>query len=219
MWNVATQRPYYSKAERFSDGIVHVLGLTWAIASVPVLITLAVMWHTGAPAIVGASIYGGTLIAMLLFSALYNIFEYSDWARLLRGLDHAGIYFKIAGTYTPFTLMSGGQGVWLLTGLWGAAFAGAGIKLAAPFRFKWLSLGMYLGMGWAALFLGHGMLDTLSTAVLVLIVVGGLLYTAGVIFLLWDSLPYHNTIWHVFVLAASVVFFSAVLVRIAQAAP
>lgn len=217
MTHVVQHRPSYTRAERMSDGIVHVLGVTAAVAAVPVLITLSAVWHSEPSAILGASVYGGTLIAMLLFSALYNMIDHADWAPLLRRLDHVGIYLKIAGTYTPFTLLSGGQAGWLLTGLWGAALAGSGLKIANPFGFRWICLGLYLAMGWAGVLVGGTFLGSLSPAVLILVLIGGILYTGGVVFLLWESLPHHNTIWHVFVLLASGVFFAAVMAHVAQA--
>ena len=163
----------------------------------------------------GVSVYGGALIAMILFSALYNIGETSGFGAakewLLRRLDHSAIYLKIAGTYTPFTLVSG-HGVSLTVGVWAAALAGIVLKIISPERFKWAALALYLGMGWAGLVVGGPMFASLPTAVLVLMVVGGALYTLGVVFYLWRRLPFHYTIWHVFVLAASFVFYSAVLV-------
>lgn len=204
----------YSRAERLSDGIVHLLGVVAALAAVPALIVLAAVWNTGGIAVVAVSVYGATLVAMLTFSGLYNIFDRSAWSGLLRRLDHAGIYFKIAGTYTPFTLTTGGHAIWLLITVWGAATAGALLKLIDPSRFRWPALVLYLLMGWAGLFAGSAFLATLSPIVLSLIMTGGLLYTAGVVFFLWERLPFHNTIWHVFVLVASSVFYAAVTLHL-----
>ena len=209
-------RSEYTRAERISDGIVHVLGLVLALGAVPVLITLAAVWRGDAAAIVGISVYGATLIAMILCSALYNMITHTDWVWLLRGLDHSAIYFKIAGTYTPFTLLSGGHGAYLVGGLWGAALAGAGLRLFGGARWKWAAFALYLLMGWAGLFFGWPLFSQLSTTTLALIVAGGILYTVGTIFLLYEALPFHITIWHVFVLAATVVFFVAVFIHLAD---
>jgi hemolysin III len=133
----------------------------------------------------------------------------SDWSGVLKRLDHSAIYMKIAGTYTPFTLISG-QGLALTAGLWGAACLGILLKVAAPHRFRWAGLALYLGMGWAGVVAGGALLAALPVPVVVLMILGGLLYTSGVVFYLWDRLPFHNTIWHVFVLAASVAFYAAV---------
>ena len=115
--------------------------------------------------------------------------------------------------YTPFTLISG-QGLALTAGLWGAALLGVGLKVADPVRFRWPGLALYLGMGWAGVLAGRALLAALPGPVVALMILGGGLYTVGVVFYLWERLPYHNTIWHVFVLTASMVFFAAVTVLV-----
>lgn len=210
-------RTDYSRAERISDAVIHVSGLVAVLIAVPTLITVTVLLRGDVTALVATSVYGATLVAMILCSALYNMVPHADWEGFLRRLDHSAIYAKIAGTYTPFTLL-GGHGTWLLAGLWGAALAGIGLKIAAPGRFRRAAVALYLGMGWAGLFAGGTFLGTLSTPVIVLILTGGGLYTAGVVFYLLDRLPFHYTIWHVFVLAASLVFYAAVTVHVVQGA-
>ena len=206
-------RDGYSRAERLSDAVMHVSGLTAAMLAVPVLVTLTVVLRGDATAVVATSIYGATLIAMILCSALYHMVPQGSWTLVLRRLDHAAIYLKIAGTYTPFTLLAGGQG-YLLAGLWGAAAAGTGLKMVSPERFRWLALALYLGMGWVGVVAGWSVFATVSAPVLMLIVIGGLIYTAGVGFFLYDRLPFHNTIWHGFVLVASMVFYAAVTLHV-----
>ena len=208
-------QPTYSKAERVSDAVVHVMGLMLVLMAVPVLIVLTALYRGDAASVTGVSIYGAALIAMILCSALYNIGETSGWGTarewLLRRLDHSAIYLKIAGTYTPFTLLSG-HGVALTAGVWAAAIAGIVLKVISPERFKFAALALYLGMGWAGVIAGGSMFAALPVSVMVLMAVGGSLYTLGVVFYLWRKLPFHYTIWHVFVLAASLVFYAAVLV-------
>ncbi|MWD27756.1 Hly-III family protein [Aquicoccus sp. SCR17] len=202
-------RPAYSRAERLSDAVVHVIGLVLVLVSVPVLITLAAMLRGDGAAIAGTVIYGVTFLAMILCSALYNMIPSKAWGALLQRLDHSAIYWKIAGTYTPFTLLSG-QGAWLLGGLWTAALAGTGLKVIVGDRYRWAALSLYLAMGWAGVVAGWPLFATFSGPVLTLVALGGLLYTGGVAFYLWERLPFHNTIWHVFVLVASLLFFAAV---------
>jgi hemolysin III len=206
-------RPY-SRAERISDSVVHVVGVSAALVAVPALIALTATWNASGTTVAAASVYGTTLLAMLTFSALYNMLDQSAWSGVLRRLDHAGIYFKIAGTYTPFTLTTGAPAVGLLATLWSAAVVGAALKLVNPSRFRWPALALYLLMGWAGVFAGGAFLSSLGPAVLALILAGGVLYTAGVVFFLWTKLPFHNTIWHVFVLTASGLFFAAVTVHL-----
>ena len=207
-------RPAYTRAEKISDAVVHVAGLSLVLMAVPVLIVLTALFRPEAGAITGVTIYGVGLIAMILCSALYNIGETSglgaakEW--LLRRMDHAAIYLKIAATYTPFTLVSG-HGVGLTIGVWVAALTGVGLKMLSPERFKWAALALYLGMGWAALAGGDAMFAPMPGVVIALMVIGGALYTLGVGFYLWVRLPFHYTIWHVFVLAGSFVFYAAIL--------
>lgn len=205
-------RPY-SRAEMLSDAVVHVAGLALVTGAVPVLIVLTVLMRGDAAAIAGVSVYGGALVLMILCSALYNMIERPDWGWLLRRLDHSAIYVKIAGTYTAFIAVSG-HGSGLMAGLWCAALAGVGLKILSPARFRWAALALYLGMGWAGVAAGGALLAALPAPVVALMLVGGTLYTLGVVFYLWDRLPFHNTIWHVFVLAASLVFYAAVLVAV-----
>ena len=214
MWSFAHIRPAYSRSERISDGVIHVLGVSSALIAVPVLIVMTVFYRSDPAAVLGASIYGVTLVLMLTFSALYNMIEHDGWAEFLRRLDHSGIYVKIAGTYTPFVLLSTSQPPGLLLGLWSSATLGSVLKMIDPHRFRWFGLALYLLMGWAAVWAGQSMLAELSPPILTLMIAGGLIYTAGVVFYLLNWLPYHNTIWHVFVLVGSVLFFAAVATRI-----
>lgn len=213
----APHRPAYSAAERLSDAVVHLLALGAALAAVPALIVLAVLWRGDAPAVVGAGVYGGTLIAMITCSALYNAGLWPRFGPLFHRLDHAAIYFKIAGTYTPFALFSG-VGGGLVAGLWGAALAGAGLKVFAPTRFRWLGFALYLAMGWAGAVAGWQLFGAMPPSVFWLIVAGGVTYTVGTLFYLAESRLFHNTIWHVFVMSASVVFFVAVALHLAATA-
>lgn len=210
-------RTVYSRAEKISDAVVHVTGLAMVLMAVPVLIVVTALFRGDAASVTGVSVYGGALLLMILCSGLYNIGETSglgaakEW--LLRRLDHAAIFVKIAGTYTPFTLLSG-HGLALTAGVWAAALAGVVLKAISPERFKWLALALYLGMGWAGALAGGALFAALPGPVLVLMAVGGGLYTLGVVFYLWRGLPFHYTIWHVLVLAASFVFYAAVMVQV-----
>ncbi|EEE37179.1 Hly-III family protein [Rhodobacteraceae bacterium KLH11] len=214
MQSFAHIRPAYSRAERFSDGVVHVLGVSSALIAVPVLVVLTIYYRSNPAAVLGASVYGITLVFMLSFSALYNMIESDRWSELLRRLDHSGIYAKIAGTYTPFVLLSGAPATGLLIGLWSLATLGTAMKMTDPQRFRWPGLALYLAMGWAAVWAGQPMLAEMPSTILILMIAGGIVYTAGVVFYLLDWMPYHNTIWHIFVLTGSVLFFAAVAMRI-----
>lgn len=211
------QRSDYSRAERVSDAVIHASGLAVALIAVPILIAVTALLRGDFTAMLAISVYGAALIAMILCSALYNLVRHPGWTGFLKRLDHSAIYVKIAGTYTPFTLLSG-HGGWLLAGIWGAAAAGIGIKIVAPDRFRLAALALYLGMGWVGVAAGGAVFAALSAPVIALIAVGGFLYTTGVAFYLFERLPFHYTIWHVFVLAASLVFYAAVTVQVVQSA-
>ncbi|MEM7237947.1 MAG: hemolysin III family protein [Pseudomonadota bacterium] len=206
--------PSYSRAERIADGVIHCTGVSTSLMAVPVLITLVAVWHPYISTITATSIYGVSLIAMFTFSALYNIVSHPRAKEVLRRLDHSAIYLLIAGTYTPFAVLAGGAaGYWLLGGIWAAALTGIGLQLLAYRRLEWLALVLYLMMGWAVVIFGWTLLMALSDATIILIAAGGILYTTGVAFHLSQRLPFHNAIWHGFVLAASIVFYVAILVE------
>lgn len=211
MTNSDNRRLSYSKAEYVSDLAVHLAGLVAVAAAVPVLIALAAPMEGNGGHMAAALVYGACLAAMILCSALYNIFPHPDWEWLLQRMDHAAIYLKIAGTYTTFVLVAG-QGFALATGLWLAAAMGISLKLIAPKRWRWVAIALYLGMGWSAVVLGWGIFAALPTPVILLVAIGGLLYTIGVVFHVWEQLPFHNTIWHVFVLAATFTIYAGVVV-------
>lgn len=207
-------RTGYSRAEQLSDTVVHVLGVVVVSVAVPVLIYGAIHTRGDGFSVTAATVYGLTLTAMIGFSALYNTMGSSRWTGVLRRLDHSAIYAKIAGTYTPFALVQGGEGLWLLSGLWTAALVGITLKVIDPDRLRWFALGLCLAMGWAGLIAGGDFLTTLSPDVVRLIMTGGTIYTIGMAFYLCERLPFHYTIWHVLVLAASMVFYAAVTTQI-----
>lgn len=208
----------YSRAERLSDAVVHFLGIGAALIGVPVLIALAVTLRGDAPAVAATTLYGVALLTMLVFSALFHLTRQPRLRRIFRSLDHTAILCLIAATYTPFVLLSGAKATGLLVTLWAAALLGAALRAFAPDRLKFAAILLALGMGWAGLIGGGALLAALSTPVLVLITIGGVLYSLGVVFCVWDRLPFHYTIWHVCVLAASAVFYAAVTVQLVQSA-
>lgn len=207
----APQQRYYSRAERMSDAVVHITGMAVIALAAPALIVLTMLTHDDGVATVAVGIYGTALMGMIFFSALYNLSPEARLRGLFQRLDHSAIYVKIAGTYTPFALLSG-HGLALTIGLWGAALFGIALKLISPLRWRWLGLALYLGMGWAGIVAGQAVFAALPMPVLVLMGAGGALYSLGVVFYLWKRLPFHYTIWHVIVLTASLLFYSALVV-------
>ena len=208
----------YTPAEWWSDAAVHALGIVAALVAVPILISLAALRSGNATIIVAASIYGACMLVLLIASALNNMVTAPLWRQALRRIDRAAIYLKIAGTYTPLAVLTSGQFGLILVSIWGAALAGVSMVVVNPDRTKWPALALYLGLGWAGSLFASPLLSGLSPAGLSLILTGGCLYTVGVGFFLWRQLPFHNTIWHVLVLAATFVFYAAILVEISKSA-
>ena len=194
------------------DGVVHSLGTTTSLIAVAVLLC-AVIPTRDLPSILAAAIYGTGLIAMLWFSAAYHLTTRPEWKEWFRRCDHAAIFAMIAGTYTPFALIAigGGIGLGLLGLVWVVAIAGMLLKLLRPGDLGNSSAIPYLALGWIGVPLIGILMTTLTTWTLTLLGVGGLLYSAGVPFHLWTSLPYQNAVWHGFVLVAAGCHFFAVL--------
>ncbi len=210
-------RPHYSRAERIADTVLHITGVIAALVAVPVMITLAAVWYGDASTVGAAVIYGVSLIAMLSLSACYHMARHGRSKQILRRLDHAAIYVKIAGTYTPFAvLLAGDAAPAILAGIWGAAIVGVAFKMVSARRWAGITLTLYLAMGWAIVVIGGPILDGVSNATFTLIAAGGGLYTIGVGFLYWERLRFHNAIWHAFVLIASFLIYAAILLEVTR---
>lgn len=199
----------YDRMELVSDAVIHLAGLVFALAAVPVLITLAIFWRDDLAGIVGVSIYGATLIAMLSASLAYNHIYRPEWTDRLRKIDMSAIYLKIAGTVTPFALLSG-TGATFLAVMWTAAVLATATVFLRKRRSSAFSIGIGLAMGWAVLFAGGDVIAATSWPVFGLMVTGGILYSLGTPFLLLGHMRFHNAIWHAFVVVASLVFFVAI---------
>jgi hemolysin III len=203
--------PTYTRAEEIADACVHAIGVTAGSVAAITLVTVALLQLPTTPA-TAVVIYALGMLAVFCFSAAYNLSR-GPRRWLLRRCDHAAIFIKIAATYTPFAAakMGGTTGFALLAAVWGIALAGAAVKLLVPRSLARGSFVLYLAQGWACVFTVQPLLAALSPAAMTLLLVGGALYTAGVVFHLSDRLPYHKAIWHGFVLVASGCHFAAVL--------
>lgn len=207
--------PYpYSLRETLADASVHLIGLTAGIAAGVVLIVYVAQTHA-APQIAATSIYAGMLFFSLIASALYHLLPWDRARPVFLRIDHAAIYLKIAGTYTPIAVLIGSAFAYVvLAGVWIVALVGAVAKLTYWAADAPGSLPVYLGMGWASVLLIWPMWQTLPPLAVGLVVGGGLLYTAGTVVYRYPDMRYQNAIWHVFVLAASTCFFAAVSVAL-----
>lgn len=208
-------QPHYpSAAARYADLIVHVVGLTLALVGGGVLLTLALLEHSMAK-VVGVSVYAIGLLCMLSFSTAYN-FSVPRHRPTLRRLDHAGIFLMIAGSYTPFTTvsLSGGWAWGMTAAVWSIAGFGALGKLFLTGLDKRIWVGVYLALGWLALVAVKPMLDGTTWLALTLLLVGGLLYSTGVLFYLNKRLKFARAIWHGHVVAAAGAHWAAVLLGV-----
>ena len=201
----------YSTAERLADGSVHVVGVAASLLGAAVL--MIATNHLPAASIASLAVYGFGLVAVFACSAAYHLATEARLKAVLRRFDHAAIYVKIAGTYTPFAAIKMGDaaGVVLLAAVWAITVFGATAKLLWPGRLVRTSYVLYLAQGWAIVAAFGPFASAVSTRVLVLLVAGGVIYTLGVIFHLWERLPYHNAVWHALVLVASACHFAAIV--------
>jgi hemolysin III len=210
---------YASRAERWADGIVHGVGIVAAISGGSVLMTLAIM-DGGAGLAAATALYALCLIAMLAFSAAYNLTHASRARPFLRKLDEAGIFLMIAGSYTPFTTQRFGAhwSVIMTCLVWGVALAGVAGKLLTNKIPDKVWTGIYIAFGWLVVVAIKPLVQGVPMAALVLLIVGGLIYTTGTL-VFHSQLPYRRAIWHGFVVAAAGVHFAAICTGVVLAAP
>ncbi len=207
-------RHYPTPAAKCADLVVHVVGLTLALAGGIVLLALAVGAHSISKT-VGVSIYAAGLLAMLAFSTAYN-FASPAYRPILRRLDHAGIFLMIAGSYTPFTTANlTGAWAWGMTAaVWSVAGVGALGKLFLPRVDRRFWVAVYLALGWLVLVALKPMLASTAGVAMVLLALGGVLYSTGVVFYLNKRLKFARAIWHGHVVAAAGAHWAAVLLGV-----
>lgn len=201
--------------EETINAVTHGAGAVLGAAGLAVLVALAALrgdaWH-----VVSCAIYGATLVLLFTSSTLYHSFRGPRVKHVFRVIDHSSIYLLIAGTYTPFLLVSlrGGWG-WSLFGVvWGLALAGIAFQVFFVDRFRLAQTLIYLGMGWLVVVATRPLLQRVPPGGLLWLLAGGLSYTLGAVFYLWKKLPYHHGIWHLFVLAGSVCHYFAILLYV-----
>ena len=198
--------------EEVANSISHGLGLALSIVGFTVLIILAS--HKGDPwRLTAYIIYGISLTTLYLFSTLYHGLTHSRTKAIFRRLDHSAIYLLIAGTYTPVILISL-RTTWvmfLLPVVWVMAILGVYMKVFYIHRYERLTLAFYILMGWLALIASKPLFNSVPIESFIWIIVGGISYTAGIIFYAWRRLPYQHTIWHMFVLLGSISHYIGIL--------
>jgi hemolysin III len=198
-----------------ANAITHGMGILFGIASIPLLSAIGA--KTGnVPGVVGATIYAFCFLLLFSSSVLYHSTLNADAKRILRAFDHISIYFLIAGSYTPFLLMYmlDAFGITLLSIQWSLVLLGIIFKVFFTGRLKIVSTLIYIAMGWLLLVGGKRFFEELPTPVLVMVMIGGGLYTLGCIFYLNKKIYYHHAIWHLFVLSAAICHYVAVLIAV-----
>jgi len=204
--------PCFTLGEEIAHAVTHGLGLVLSIAGVAVLMAAASVrgdaWH-----VVSCAVFGATLVLLYAASTLYHGVHHRRAKRMLQQLDHAAIFLLIAGSYTPFALVTlrGGWGWTLLALVWGLAVLGIALQVARRSRVSRPLVPIYLVMGWLAVIVIGPLVRSLHSEGLVLLFLGGIAYTLGVVFFAWRRLPYNHAVWHLFVLAGSACHFSCVL--------
>ncbi|MED1865090.1 hemolysin III family protein [Fictibacillus nanhaiensis] len=198
----------FTKREEIANAITHGLGVLLSVAVTSILLVFAV-WKGTAVHIVSFAVFGGTMLTLYSASTLVHAFPKGRVKDLFEIMDHAAIYLFIAGTYTPIVLIVvGGALGWTLFGVvWGLAIFGVVFKVFFTKKFVVLSTLGYVAMGWLITFAFQDISANMPPEGIQLLVAGGIIYTLGSIFYVWRSFPFHHAVWHLFVLAGSVMHF------------
>lgn len=202
----------YTRGEEIANAITHGIGAILSVAALTLLIVFAALY--GEPIhVVSFTVYGMSMLLLYTSSTLVHSFPEGRLKDLFETFDHASIYVFIAGSYTPFVLIALPKGLgWsLFAVIWTLAVAGIVFKAFFTKRFLFLSTFLYIGMGWIIVWAWNPLSTAVPGTGFILLVTGGLLYTAGTVFYVWRGFPFHHMIWHLFVLAGSVAHFFAVL--------
>ncbi|MGR5120836.1 PAQR family membrane homeostasis protein TrhA [Vibrio astriarenae] len=202
----------YGAKEEFLNALTHGIGIVFGIVGLAMLLVKANSQHADTMTLVSMSVYGGSIILLFLASTLYHAIPHERAKRALKTFDHCAIYLLIAGSYTPFMLVSlrTPLAMGLMAVIWLIALAGIVLKVAFIYRFKRLSLMTYLAMGWLSLVVIYQLAQELDVQGLTLLAAGGVIYSLGVIFYVAKRIPYNHAIWHGFVLAGCACHFLAV---------
>ncbi len=202
----------YNRKQEVVNGLIHGLGILFGVAGLPVLAGIATTNHN-IPGIIGAGVYGFCFLLLFTSSTVYHLSTDIYMKRTFEILDHISIFFLIAGTYTPLLLvyLNNSFGITLLSVLWGLTLLGIIFKLRFTGRFNIVSVIIYLAMGWIMVVGGRRFFTHLPVPVLILVGIGGVLYSMGVFFYIRDRRFYSHAVWHSFVLVAAICHYVAVL--------
>ena len=203
----------YTVGEEIANAVTHGVAALLSIAGLAVLVAFAVL-YSGSPKVVAAvSIFGASMVFLYTASTLYHSIPNPRAKKVLQYLDHSMIYVLIAGSYTPFCLITlqGYTGIALLCAVWLIAIAGISLQAVLLHKADWINCLLYLSVGWLAVFVIDPLVSTLDSTGLALLVAGGLAYTVGVVFYIFERIPFSHAIWHTFVFAGTTLQFFSVL--------
>lgn len=206
----------YSLHEEIANAITHGLACALSIAGLVLLIIFAIRYTDSALTLTSVIVFGASLVLLYLTSTLYHAIPFRRPKKILQQLDHSMIYVLIAGSYTPFCLvvLKGVMGIALFAFVWTIAVFGIVFQRWLLQKSDWLNCGLYLLMGWSVLPCIKPLVENLPSGGLWLLAAGGVTYSVGVVFYIWQSLKFSHAIWHVFVLAGSVLQYLAVLLYV-----
>lgn len=202
---------FYTIGEEIANSIIHGVGAMLAIAACVILIVSAAI-RGGAIRVVSASIYGASLVIMFTMSTLYHALTNDKAKRVFRVFDHTSIFLLIAGTYTPVALITlrGKLGWTIFSIVWGISVLGIVLNSISVEKFKKISLIAYIAMGWCALVPLYSLMQKLTRGGVIFLIIGGVLYTIGVIFYKLKKIKYMHSVWHLFVLGGAIMHYFCV---------
>ena len=214
---MSESKKLYTAGEELLNAISHGLGVLLGIAGSAILIVVATL-HSDVWGIVSVSVYGFTLILLYSMSTLYHALSNEKAKRIFRILDHSTIYLLIAGSYTPYLLVTirGTMGWIVFSIVWGCAVIGIVLNAISLERYKKISLALYLISGWAAVIATKPIVEHLVFEGLMLMLLGGVFYTGGIVFYKMKQHKYFHGIWHFFVLGGSIAHYFSILFYVAQ---
>jgi len=207
--------PEYSRQEVIADLCIHITGLTFAVIGIPFLLVYGLRMDETS-LYVSLPLYAVGLMAMLSFSAAYNLVNHPPAKEILRRFDHSAIFFMIAGSYGPFALskIGGAWGIALFAFVWLLALIGTSVAFLVPRKADKLTIVLCLLMGWSIVVAIQPLMRSVSLTVLILLVVGGLIYSGGVALHMSHRIKYHNAMWHACVLVAAICHYAAVMMAV-----
>lgn len=207
----------YSLVEEIANSVSHGVGVILGIVGLVLMLNQAGEAGATALAVTSYSLYGGSMILLYLASTLYHAIPHPPAKRWLKKVDHCAIYLLIAGTYTPFLLigLASPLAKWLMVVIWVMAAVGVLFKLVFAHRFRAISIITYLTMGWLSLVVIYQLVQRLPAGGVALLAAGGVVYSLGVVFYVWDRIPFNHAIWHGFVLGGTVCHFLAIYLFVA----